>query len=362
MSKTARRSDLERRSRRTLLWCAFALCVSPLIGGYLVDHSPLHIRFPDAALILSRWEKADPSPNILVLGSSRLGSFIRTRELTATTQQLIGDDSAQLFNSALPVGDPITMEFMTRRLLALRADEPRLALVETDADLLGRDNVYFKFLVERQMTLADVSKYVIDIVHGHALSTLLASRLTPFFRHRNHLLAWAEEAVSNKLTLAKQDQSDERALDLYEPQKELHAAPERLGVGLRLFGKHLRHYQLEGGTSCSFESLIAMLHARGCDIVLVQTPLSSAQRTFFSAEMRKQFEVFIQRLQCTYGCEFVDYSDRLPDPLFYDIHHANENGRRTFTSLLATEVIVPAWQKLQAENTARHAATGYSGR
>src|SRR5258706_5975840 len=105
-------------ARSTLLWCALVLCVSPLLGGWLVDHCPVRIRSPEVATTVSSWAKANPQPDILVLGSSRLGSFVRTANLAAMTRELVGVNPPLFFNSTIPGGDPISIEFLTRQLLA----------------------------------------------------------------------------------------------------------------------------------------------------------------------------------------------------------------------------------------------------
>jgi hypothetical protein len=343
------------RARSTLLWCVLVLCVSPLPGGWLVDHCPVRIRFPEVAATVSSWAKANPQPDILVLGSSRLGSFVRTADLAVTTKELVGEDPPLFFNSTIPGGDPISLEFLTRQLLASGSARPRLVVLETNLDLLARDNLYFKGVITQIMTTADIPKYLGDILLYHdGLSRLLSSRLTPFFRHRSHLLAWADEAVSgmftqNKLAVDDTQQLLDRWRDFANDTPDPVPPAKRLRIALRRFEIHLRHYQLAGATSSAFETTIAMLRARGCAVVLVEPPLSSAHRAFFNTAMRTQFDTFIQRLHSSYGCEFFDYSDRLSDSHFSDNHHANAEGSLRFTELLAREVVAPEWRNLEAK-------------
>jgi hypothetical protein len=355
MSNKLDRSNLRNRARRALFWCALVLLISPVPGGWLVDHCPIQIRFPEAAATISSWEKANPQPDILLLGSSRLGSFVRSVDLSATTKGLVGNDPPLVFNSTIPGGDPITLEFLTRRLLASRSTAPRLVVLETNADLLARDNVYFTGVITQLMTATDIPKYLRDILLYHdGISRLLSSRLTPFFRHRSHFLAWASEAIIKRFS---QNQgpidNNERLLnrwrDLANNPTDGFAEAERLRIALRRFQNHLRHYQLAGATPSAFEETVAMLHKRGCAVVLVQPPLSSAHRAFLSASIRSQFAAFLQRLHDPYGCEFFDYSDKLPDTFFSDNHHANAAGSSRFTELLAHEVVAPAWRKLQVK-------------
>jgi hypothetical protein len=351
MSKRAYLDNFRRRARSALLWCGLVLCISPIPGGWLVDHCPVHIRYPHLAAAVSSWEKANPRPDILLLGSSRLGSFVRTAELTRMTKDLRGSDPPLCFNATIPGGDPISLELLTRRLLASRGAPPRLVVLETNADLLARDNVYFAMIITQMMTAADIPKYLGDILLFHdGVSRLLSSRLTPFFRHRSHLLAWVDEGVNARFGQNKSS-IDETILDqwhdLANNNPQVLPATEGLRVTLRRFENHLRHYQIAGATSSAFEKVVAMLHERGCVVVLVRPPLISAHRAFFNTAIQAQFEAFVERLRRSYGCEFFDYSDRLPDTDFADNHHANRAGSSRFTELLAEEVVAPEWRKLE---------------
>ena len=75
------------------------LALSPILGGYLVDHCPLRFRHPEAASALSRWRESEPRPNVLLLGSSRMGSFTQAPSLEETVRNLTGDQSVCIFNA-----------------------------------------------------------------------------------------------------------------------------------------------------------------------------------------------------------------------------------------------------------------------
>ena len=350
------RNDCKRRARHVLVWCAAVLCISPLLGGWLVDHLPFHIRDPDAAATVSLWAKAKAHSFVLLLGSSRMGSFVRTVELAALTRELVGTDSVHILNAALVAGDPITVELLTRRLLALKREPPRLVLLETGPDLLARDNAYFKFVITRELTAGDLPKYIPDIFLSHkGISRLLASRLSPFFLHRSQLLAWAGEMGAHRSPDSEQPAGDDESPSAQaisfqfvrdKENKDSAVVAERMRIGARGYQSHLQHYQLAGATPAAFEETVAMLHAHGCAIVLVQPPMSSAQRALFTTKMHESFNTFVSRLQTFYACQFFDYSERLPDTDFVDNDHANNPGSVKFTELLAKEVVAPAWRNL----------------
>lgn len=317
----------------------------------------MRIRFPEMARAISLWQSAEPPPDVLVLGSSRFESFVHQEELAALTEQMTGQKKPGVFRGTIPGGEPITLEFEVRHLLALRETAPRLVLIETNLDLLARDNLYFKGIITRQLTAPDFLRYGWDILRFHdATPRLLSSRLTPFFRHRYHFLKWARdslpaptEAKEKEATMVAQPHGPPTSEgDGMDPPKLKGTPEERMRIALRRFQIHLRHYELAGATSETFERMVAQLHERGCRVVLVQPPLLSTHRALYGEEMRAQFRNFVQHLHRSYGCEFFDYIDKMPDNFFVDNHHGSGEGGSRFTEFLVRDVVAPAWQNLHA--------------
>ena len=120
---------------------------------------------------------------------------------------------------------------------------------------------------------------------------------------------------------------------------------ERIQRGAVFYGGNLRHYDLGGISSGSFERAVAMLSSRGCRVALVETPLTTPLRAMITPDVQVQFTAYVQRLENNYGCIFVDLSDRLPDTDFVDVHHASIDGSREFCQILAREIIAPVWNK-----------------
>jgi len=350
------RDQYEAQARRTLLWCGLFLVLGTILGGMLVDRCPMRIRFPEAAKTIAAWRQAKAA-NVLILGSSRLESFIHHEDLTRTAQQASGQPDISCFKATVPGGEPITLEFLTRHLLAARESPPRLVLIETNADLLARDNLYFRGIITRQLTFSDLASCLVDIVRYHdGTPRLLSSRVTPFYRHRYHFLKWLETITGPEM---KQPQEEPARIahgpivgldigDLEQPKVQAAPPEERLRYALNHFQAHLRHYQLPGATSRAFEKMVATLHDQGCHVVLLEPPLISSHRLFYDNNVRSPFGEFVQKLCRSYGCEFFDYSDKLPDSLFVDNHHGSGEGGRVFTEMVAQEVVAPAWRNLQA--------------
>src|SRR3954468_7967490 len=101
-----------RYARRTLLVAVGVLLLSPIPGSILVDRCPLSARDPEASDTINRWRAHATPPDILILGSSRTGHSIDTFATTSLLRQAIGDGHAQIFNAALPAGDPIMLKFL----------------------------------------------------------------------------------------------------------------------------------------------------------------------------------------------------------------------------------------------------------
>jgi hypothetical protein len=343
---SGRRRYRESRARRTMWTTAIAVCLSPILGGWLVDRCPLDLRFPEAAKLCQLWRTANPPPNLLYFGSSRFGACLVSDQLAHITEQTSGGESVHAFNATLPGEEPIVMEHLWRRLFATRPLLPRLVVVETNADLLQRRNPFFRRIITAVLTAADLPRYTPDIVLSHeGISRLLSSRLMPFFVHRGALRGWLEQVIED--VVGKSDERDSsKAVMQYQPNNDPTPREEHIRIALHYVETRLRHYQLAGTTSQAFERLIAELHSHGCTVLLVHPPLTSAHRALFPADMRRQFQTFIDRLCRTYGCRFVDYSARLPDEDFYDNHHTTPQGATRFTELLAHEVIAPGWSAI----------------
>src|SRR4051812_47535977 len=99
------------RARRSLLTAAVAILFLTALGNVLIDHCPLSARFPEADLTLKSWQAHVSPPEIVLLGSSRSGYSIGIEMLAPKVRQFSGDQSVQIFNAAVPFGDPLTMKF-----------------------------------------------------------------------------------------------------------------------------------------------------------------------------------------------------------------------------------------------------------
>ncbi|MGB8352361.1 MAG: DUF1574 family protein [Chthoniobacteraceae bacterium] len=338
-----------------MLWFGAALLLSPVPGALLVDHCPLRFRFPEAAALQEAWNKTDPRSSILFLGSSRMESFMQSSAFTADAQQATGDHSLIAFNASVPAADPVTSDFITSRLLA-DGRVPQLAIVEISPDFLARKNPFFSVTIKRQFTAGDLPRYLRDIFYSGPkdVSSLASSVLTPFYRHRTILLDWflshftsAPVTAPGIVTVPAEIAPPSATSSTPSPAEiaKNTAWEEALKNAAQIYAHSLRDYKLEGATSAALEHTVAMLHAHGCKVVLVELPLTAPFRAMQPPQIEAQFPPYLRHLQEKYGCSYVNLWDRVPDTHFMDGHHGDMEGSREFSEILAREVVAPVWVK-----------------
>ena len=327
------------------------MILATVAGNILLDHCPLSARFPEADLTFKAWQGHVSTPEIVFLGSSRTGNSINVDIIAPKVRQISGDASVQLFNAAVPAGDPPTMEFIGAHLFT-GGRLPKLAIIEITPDSVARRNRFLDFAVTRQFTFWDVIKNSGDISHSthRTISRVISSRLIPFYTHRNAARIWARNAwFGPEKTPAFTDPENvfyDGYLGRAEPLNDVLDPPpeERVQHDVPRVRKQLADYEIPGRTSAALEALVARCHRGGMKIILLETPMHSKYRAVFTPSITLPYNQFVKHLTDTYGCRFVDCSDRVPDAMFIDGVHAKDKGRTYFSGLFAEEVLGPAWR------------------
>src|SRR4051794_17900942 len=112
----ARDPAKQARGRRGILWMVGSIVLAQALAGYLLDRHGLAIRFSSASDVIAAGEVVG-SPNVVWLGTSRSQGGIRPEVIKAGVWKHFGEDRVNLFNAAVPVGDPYTSEFIFDALL-----------------------------------------------------------------------------------------------------------------------------------------------------------------------------------------------------------------------------------------------------
>ena len=352
------------RARRCLLAVAGALGLSPIAGTLLIDRCPMSARFPEANTIVERWRSRVPPPQIVFFGSSRTAGAVGEREIESIMKRRISV-SPPVFNAAVSAGDPVAMRYMAAHLFST-GPAPRLVILEVTPQSVARRQPFLELLITRQFTMADILAYGGDIFRPgqKAVSRLLSSRLTPFYRHRAHLLAWAEEATGHLPVKSGRDSFSgplpataiqpapmpppasqpatpppgvERRETPFPPS--VRAEPYLAGVR-----KRLADYEVAGRASEALEQLVASCRKKNVRVILLQVPVYSGIRVLLKPEVIGKYRAFIQRIEGDYGCRFVDVSERVSDSMFKDPEHLNSEGGEVFSRTIAEEILLPFWR------------------
>ena len=224
-------------------------------------------------------------------------------------------------------------------------------------DFLARKNLFFSLTIKRQFTAGDLPRYLRDIFFSGPkdVSSLASSRLTPFYRHRTILFDWLMSNFTSTSGTAPSTITVPSEIIPPSPTTPSTSSPEdisknaaweeSLKAAAQIYARLLSNYQLEGATSAALEHTVAMLHAHGCKVILVELPLTAPFRAMQPPEILAQFPPYIRRLQEKYRCAYVNLWDRVPDAHFVDGHHVSKEGSREFSKIMAQEVIKPAWVK-----------------
>jgi hypothetical protein len=324
------------------------ILASPVIGSVLLDLCPPMARDPGTASTIARWHAHSSSPEILVLGSSRSGRAIDAIAATTRIRELTGKPDLQVFNAAVPAGDPLLMKRMSADLLH-GGGAPAIVVIEVSPDTVGRRNRLLEFAIGNQFTARDILEHFGDIVAAapQAVVALAKSRLMPFYEHRRQLRTW----IANTFTAQPPPIATLEGLPWAEMARADLPPDKRAATinrNVRRIRQQLRDYAIAGHTPAALEHVVALWRARGTQVILLHPPLHSAHRTAYSEVVRQRYSSFITQLAAAHSCRIVDFSARLSDEMFRDSDHANTAGRAQISQLLSEEVLAPAWRELHS--------------
>ena len=343
-----------RDARRTLLVALAVLLVSPIPGSILIDRCPLSARDPEAFDTINRWHAHATAPDILILGSSRTGHSIDTAATTSLLREAVGDREPQIFNAALPAGDPIMLKFLAEHLLD-HGPAPRIVMIEVNVDTSARRNVFFDSAITQLFTARDIVEHFDDILHASrkTWSRLLSSRLTPFYRHRGQFRTWIAHSWDSFFRPRNpappvEFEGISWAIRVQEDiAGEIRAG--RRGRNLRRLGDQLAGYEISGRTPAAVERVVALCRERGARVILFEPPLQSVHRALYTPDVLERFKIFTDRLVAMDHCGLADLSARLPDTMFADTNHVDFIGRAATSRIVAQEILAPAWREMKPE-------------
>lgn len=325
-----------KRGRTTLLVMGALIFAAEIAAGFLIDHAPLKIRFPQMAKILDSLRQLEPSKKILFFGSSRFGNAVSAEAVTQVLRESKAADRFAVFNAFIGAGDPVVMEFETDQLLAAGIS-PSMAVIEILPEVLSRRNLWLNFHLGRQFRWPEVWNSLPDAYLAGTLSLVIATRFNAIYTFRSEFQQWAMDAL--KLHFESSNLDDENARR--QAKRTQPADPEVLLRGAAFGRKNVRGYEIGGLNARALIRMIERYSKLGTTIVFIAPPVSSPYRAAYKSPIDAVYLAYMQRLGKSYGTYFFDYRHRLADDHFWDPYHTTTNGKLYFSRLLAREVIVP---------------------
>jgi Protein of unknown function (DUF1574) len=324
------------RGRKILIIAAALILTGEIGAGFLIDHAPLKIRFPQAAKVLSSARQLQSGKTILFFGSSRSGNLISAQTVTQVLHESKAKNDFTVFNAALGAGDPVAMEFLTDRLLAAGI-RPAMTIIEVLPEVLARRNLWLSHHLARQFTWLEAWHSLPDAHLAGTLSSLLATRLNPVYTFRHEFQQWA----LTTLNLPFESVTRPALRKLTRTNRVEPADVESLQKGATLARKNVRGYEIGGLNAHALVRMIQRYSTLGATVVLMAPPVSSPYRSAYPASANATYLAYMRRLADIYGVYFVDYRERLPDSYFYTPYYTTTTGKLYFSDLLGREILAP---------------------
>lgn len=308
-----------------------------IAGSVLVDASPVDARFPEMRDVMARLGGRS-ALDVALFGTSRLkGVPAETLERTLSQPA-----TATTLNASVPAGDPFTY---ARILTALqqRQQQPRLAIVEVNPEMLTPRYRFIRLSVARFFTWADLIRWRGALVPSRALNEAIGSRFAPFYKHRDALWAWMRPTPMGDSAASRLPTPELAALVTPPdtPSADEAGRQQRALNTAASYEGWMTDYQVTGPIPEMLQQFIARCRAAGIDVVLLAPPATSAVRHIYTPERESRFQVFVQDVSLRLEVPFIDYRARLDDQLFDDGVHLSRRGGVRLAEMLAAEVVAP---------------------
>jgi hypothetical protein len=359
---TAYRRNKARRARRCLGWAFLLVAVAQVVVCWLLDFRWPLVRFPSLEQTVEVVKRQPKSPDIIALGSSRLGAGFREQIIEKELRQI--DPDVRVFNACIEGADPYTMDVVLQHLLAAGM-RPKLAVIEVSPETLAAKNRWLKFNMLRMMTWNNLDQFVPHIRQCGGGREFLMTRCLPLVCHRQMILeSLLMEVTGTDRPRMMAQGSDNTEKDWQKlmttgvPWEEYmkrarkkDAKPEALTQAELPFVENwLRDYRIADGRAAqALGRVLTQCKEHNIDVILVAIPISSKQRELYSPQIEAEFQNHLQQVTAKHGCRCLDYRSRIDNKLFQDNHHLMMEGAQVFSRVLTQEVLGPKWQRTTAK-------------
>jgi hypothetical protein len=337
------------RGRRVVLLMIGFIVAAQGLAGYLIDHHGLEIRFPSAAAVLRNLAKAPP-PTVVWMGTSRSEGGVRSDVMNTGLWKKYGRHRVNLFNAAVPCGDPYASSYLLDAMLE-RGHRPEILVVEVSPDIVVRNSKWLRFHATRQMRWSDVPTVLPEAIQGDAGARFALVRLVPLFAYRTEirkLVFMPPTGIPSPLTVSQGGAEDHSPH--FEDYPEPPASPDldrrRIEYNCDLMSRQFRDYRTDGVVSAALGRLLSRCDAEGISVVLVLPAVSEVYREKYTPEIERRFQDELTRLRGKHPFEVVDLRAGVPDAGFYDMYHLHwDSGALIYSRVALERVVLPALER-----------------
>ena len=356
----------KQQAKRALLWAGLGFCLIQLTVDYAVDAYWPRIHSSYLAVMEDKVGQLQESPDVVVLGSSRLQTAIYDKELQARLREFTGDTSLRAFNACIPAQDLCTAEYVLGEM-SKKEIKPSILVVEVTPEMVARRNRWLGAHVLPPLKSCTFFSYLCEIWRSENVARLVRERITPVYRYRQEIQRELGQVFYPiPQPGVESAQQPAAALNPVSPvaTPTAFAAPpnsvlassaagqivasdaskeaeERRKLGVDRFAAWLQDYEIGGTSALALERMLSSCHKRGITVLLVFPPLSSHHRRIYEPAVNQAFLTYMHQMEAAYGCSFHDCRASLPDNLFFDHHHVEWAGTMVFSRLLAKEILTP---------------------
>jgi hypothetical protein len=341
-----------RRGRRTVLWAVLCFAALQGVGTWLMDGRWLHLRFPNAAGVLTHVRTQPRSPDILCLGSSRFGAAFLAPDIQHQLRDLTGNEELCVINASVAAGDLVTADFLLERMLETGA-RPRILVLEVSPETVARRNVWLAHHVENYLSWKDLPRFLGEIRRSRNLKRLVRARSLPWYFHRRQIwhegFVWLDRQhcrLSRTLSATAGNTTPNEPIPWDRKIRDLTGEdlpPEqRKSLWIPMIREWLKEYRVGGTAADSLERVLERCRRERIKVFLVAPPVTEEHRALYTPEIQEAFLALMSSVQRHHGCTFLDYRARVPDHLFIDNHHVQPEGGEHFSQALTLEVLGPS--------------------
>jgi hypothetical protein len=303
MLRTRKVSSNKHQAKRALRWSALGFCFIQLAVDYAVDVYWPRIHSSYLAVMEDKVDQLQPSPDVVVLGSSRLQTAVYDKELQARLREFTGDISLQTFNACIPAQDFCTAEHVLGEL-SEKEIRPAILVMEVTPEMIARRNRWLGAHVLPPLRGCTFFNYLGDIYRSENVARLVRERITPVYRYRQEIqreLGLAicpipqagEQSAQHPAAASNPASPVATPMPPAAPMRSVLASPaagnivargpskeaeERRMLGVDRFAGWLKDYQIGGTSALALERMLSSCQKQGVRVILVCPPVTSHNR------------------------------------------------------------------------------------